>query len=303
MNNSNNGIKYENNSRKKVISEYFSRESPKWGKLYDEKSISWNSFHRSELVKRKNIILGIVEKHIKKNYLDRKHFNILDIGCGAGELMLEIIKKGESVCGIDNSEGMINTAKFRLSEYNVGKYTLILSDAEHLPLKNKKFDIIICSGVLEYIFNQQKALLEISQILNNEGILIVSLPNIIKLKSLLDPYFYIVRLPKYIIQKVQNNSTKEINLESYDPLLDDSFCNHRYKIWKINKLFKPYHLYKKSMQSIGFGPLTFWRKNVLPNSISIRISNLMEFISRKIYILNNISNGWVVCLQKTKHDN
>ena len=94
------------------------------------------------------------QKKFKYYYNDiSKYFNfylnennsILEIGCGNGSMLSRL--KGNNKVGIDFSEEMINEAKklFPDLEFHV-------QDAENINL-NKKFDVIILSGVIGYIDN------------------------------------------------------------------------------------------------------------------------------------------------------
>lgn len=52
----------------------------------------------------------------------------------------------------------------------------ILADAQNLPIKSKKIDVIKCTEVLEYIDNPDKIIKEFYRILKPGGILILSVP-------------------------------------------------------------------------------------------------------------------------------
>jgi hypothetical protein len=61
----------------------------------------------------------------------------------------------------------------------------------------------------------------------------------------------------------------------------------------------PGHYVKKTI-SLGYGPLTFWRKELLGIKRSIRLSRRFEKMARmKIFkFLPFFANHWIVCLEK-----
>jgi 2-polyprenyl-3-methyl-5-hydroxy-6-metoxy-1,4-benzoquinol methylase len=76
--------------------------------------------------------------------------NVLDIGCGPGELAFDVAKKAKKVVGIDFSEKYIARAK---KNYILPNLEYIFGDATKKTL-NEKFDVVILSNVLEHIENR-----------------------------------------------------------------------------------------------------------------------------------------------------
>jgi glycosyltransferase involved in cell wall biosynthesis/ubiquinone/menaquinone biosynthesis C-methylase UbiE len=103
--------------------------------------------------------------------------SVLDVGCGSGIFSYYLAAKKCKVTGIDGSEQMIE-----LCQNNYGQENSTLSFLQdNLPFQNHfkygKKDAIICSSVLEYLPDYKEVTIQISQILNINGILIVSMPN------------------------------------------------------------------------------------------------------------------------------
>lgn len=105
---------------------------------------------------------------------------ILDVGCGSGVFMIELIIRGAFVVGTDYSQKMLNIAKKELISKNISKTTYILkkADATKLPFKENYFDLILATGLTDYLtdIQGQVFLKEASRILKNDGKIIVSFP-------------------------------------------------------------------------------------------------------------------------------
>lgn len=135
-----------------------------------------------------------MEKHFEKQYhnLEKNHFwfksrrhfiinwlknqpknsKILDIGCSSGLLMEDLSKNNfinSNLYGIDISNEAINHCK------NKGFKNTFVMDAQNITL-NKKFDFIIASDCLEHLKNDEKALKNWSELLEEHGKLLVFVP-------------------------------------------------------------------------------------------------------------------------------
>lgn len=109
-----------------------------------------------------------------------KDKKILDVGCGSGVFMIEFIKKGAIVVGVDYSQKMLDIAEEELRHYKIGKnkYELILAEATKLPFKDKSFDVVLATGLTDYMTDKdnKKFLKEAARLLKKDGSLIVSFP-------------------------------------------------------------------------------------------------------------------------------
>lgn len=113
---------------------------------------------------------------IKKNLAESipKSGSVLDVGCGNGIISLQLGKEGYAVHGIDMSDKSIGNAKQKNPFTNV---TFSVMDAETMRASGQRYDAIVCSEVLEHL-NQPGALLkQLLEILNDNGILLVTVPN------------------------------------------------------------------------------------------------------------------------------
>lgn len=105
---------------------------------------------------------------------------ILDVGCGSGVFIVELTKRGAYVVGVDYSNKMLEEAKRQLSFFKVPKsrYALKNADATKLPFKNGEFDVILATGLTDYLSDEQNRLFinEAKRVLAKNGKLIVSFP-------------------------------------------------------------------------------------------------------------------------------
>lgn len=88
---------------------------------------------------------------------------ILDLGCGTGDLSEIVREKGAMVTGIDSSAEMIETArqKYPLIDFQVKSATNFYFD--------KKFDAVFSNAALHWILEKEKAIKQIYNCLKQGG--------------------------------------------------------------------------------------------------------------------------------------
>ena len=108
---------------------------------------------------------------------------ILDIGCGTGRhtCAAYAFQKVMAV-GADVDMADIREARRRLrlhdqlGEHGGGLWSVAGADINNLPFKDRAFDLVICSEVLEHLANETQAVREIIRVLKPGKNLVVSVP-------------------------------------------------------------------------------------------------------------------------------
>ncbi len=108
--------------------------------------------------------------------------NVLDVGCGDGVLPILLTEKGFDVTACDISEPNIVNAKKMAEEKGFSdKIKFLVADAEHLPFKDKSFDVVISSHVLEHLPDFDKGLFEIKRVMKKRAL--IAMPTCLNLCS------------------------------------------------------------------------------------------------------------------------
>lgn len=97
-----------------------------------------------------------------------KEEKLLDVGCGSGKLE-ESLGEAQAI-GVDISDHLLAKAKARIN-------FIIKAHAEFLPFKDKIFDKVACTEVIEHVINPESIIGEISRVLKSEGVAVFSIPN------------------------------------------------------------------------------------------------------------------------------
>lgn len=115
-------------------------------------------------VGRRNIILALLTKYFPR----KKNLSIIDIGCGAGDV-IELLKPFGKVIGIDSDKGIVEFNRRKGRDVYWGKIY-------KLGLPKESINLVALLEVLEHLGDDRKALREIFQILKTQGLLIITVP-------------------------------------------------------------------------------------------------------------------------------
>ncbi|MBE6841653.1 MAG: class I SAM-dependent methyltransferase [Ruminococcus sp.] len=128
-------------------------------------------------------LLNYYKGYFKKLYkLVAQHENLLDVGCGAGDLLALVLKDYKNCVGVEPSKELCMKAQKKgLKVINNYFNDLIKFDI--------KFDVITCCAVLEHIDDLNNFVRTICNNLNDDGIVMITVPNgqkIINIQSYCD---------------------------------------------------------------------------------------------------------------------
>lgn len=98
---------------------------------------------------------------------------VLDVACGPGHFLLAATQAKLQAIGIDSSRDMLRTSASRLGP----RSRLAQGDAAALPFETGTFDLVNCSGLIEYIPDSGTMLREFHRILKPNGRAMVSSTN------------------------------------------------------------------------------------------------------------------------------
>ena len=128
---------------------------------YNLKLFRWSSHDR---------ILGLVEKNKK----------VLDVACASGYLADFLKQKNCLIDGIDIDSEAVKEAQKRCNAY------VLDISKDKVP---GKYDIIVLGDILEHLEDPLKILSSLKENLNNDGYIIVSIPNIVNIYPRLKIFF------------------------------------------------------------------------------------------------------------------
>lgn len=175
--------------------------------------------HHYHKVLRKAIINLVNEC---QSLTEKQQLTILDVGCGRGELLLDLIKQGIDVAGVDMDEQCVSISQ-EFAPVKMGD----IYDLPKIYAKNS-FDIVIASHVLEHLPNPKLGV-EMLQTISNR-FLILAVPNLGEWRTL--------RWQSGAVDFVNKGHQVGWNSAHFNTFLTFA-CNLRILRWQPDRVYVP----------------------------------------------------------------
>ena len=148
-------------SRSNVVVDFFNRRAEDYDREYNYKTPGGYALR----VRRQKVV----------ELLDQPLANVLDVGCGPGAMVEEMLKRGCEFWGVDPSQKMLDICRGRFAQQDRAHF--LCADAMGLPLADESFDAVLCMGVIDGLRNRRQAIREMLRVLRPGGTLIVTFTN------------------------------------------------------------------------------------------------------------------------------
>lgn len=140
-------------------------------------------FEEAHIIENRGIIGWLAKRRVRaildlcKNFTNtQEKIKIIDIGCGYGEILAELAEAfpNAELTGVDINEAAIDEACQR-----VPKALFFQKNLESATLieNHEKYDLVICSEVLEHVNSPQLLANKLIEITKSDGYICVTVPN------------------------------------------------------------------------------------------------------------------------------
>ncbi len=144
---------------KELVKKFFDEQGKIWNKVYVEQT------EYPTAPERMRVTLEVLK--------DKEGLNIIDLGCGAGQLVIELAKQGHRAYGVDFSQTMIDMANENNTEYERALFCCM--NLEDITIK-ERYDVVIALGII-YHFKDDMFIDLAHRLLKKNGLFIVSCRN------------------------------------------------------------------------------------------------------------------------------
>lgn len=141
--------------------EYFDSVSQRYRSFYDERRPLGTGFR----LRRQRVL----------ELFDKPGGTVLDVGCGPGVIVDELLARGCMYFGIDSAPGMVEQARKHFGSR--ASVHLSVASGEQTGFPDRWFDAVVCMGVLDRANDSEAIVREMVRVLKIGGTLIVTLPN------------------------------------------------------------------------------------------------------------------------------
>lgn len=215
--------------------------------------------------------------------------SLLDIGCGAGKIMLNLKLAGvvEKIYGIDISLGMLKESRNNARNLKINAHFL-QGNAETLPFRDNSFDMVIGHAFLHHIPEFERVFSEAHRILKPGGVCIFTEPSRTGSRITLTIQRTVWFIPWIIKRALRKSNHINIELHTFTPYdlenlaLKNGFTDVFTRPYAgfISRIF--YWVVDPIAQIIPFSPLLWILESV------IRLLNILDEVIFKKFI----PKGW-----------
>jgi len=140
---------------------------------------------------------------------------ILDVGCGFGDISLELANEGRDIVLLDINPKTLLIAKRRFRKFDL-KCSMVCGDAQHLPFRADSFGVTFSNQVIEHVQDPNKMMIEKMRVSKNKAIVICANPLSSQIVGLMHyKLMWGVRhIPKFVVDFGGNDETYYLNHHS-----------------------------------------------------------------------------------------
>ena len=282
MGSTNNGSDISATLEQNVVNEHFAEAAPYWRDIYRQQDV-YSRIHQQ----RNALALALVEQ-LRLPAGSR----ILDVGCGSGLTTVALAQRGYRLDALDTVPAMLELTRQKAQEAEVSdQVSAGLGDAHQLPYPSESFQVVIALGVTPFLHSLPVAMREMTRVVNANGYVLVNADNCWRLNYILDP-----RLSPLLA--VPRRGLKMLLRPLGYRRRPAGVLIHRYSRREFDSIIAQSGLQIRHSSMLGFGPFTFFGKE-LPNRIGLKLHCfLQECADRNVPIVRSTGSQYIVLAQK-----
>jgi ubiquinone/menaquinone biosynthesis C-methylase UbiE len=269
------------NREQKRVDEYFDAQSGFWRDTYQQRNALG-------FINRQRQVTAL--KYVDELSLP-KGSRVLEIGCGAGFLAIALAKRGFTVEAVDHAPEMIELTRRNTRQAGMAnQIRATIEDVHELTFEDQTFDLIVALGVINWLHDPRKALVEITRVLKPHGHAIL---NIARAHALLNPLavpaleFALERLKLKLEKTVVHNPQSIVR-------------PRRLMIGELKQFISEVNLGVIKERTLGFGPFEILNHSIFSDQIEVKIQRKLQQYADEGYPILRSAGGQYVVLTRKK---
>jgi ubiquinone/menaquinone biosynthesis C-methylase UbiE len=239
------------------VNTYFDAAASYWDDVYRDDDLQGLIYRQ-----RQSAVLAYVDAAAL-----RSNARVLEIGCGAGHLTIALAERPFHIEAVDASEAMVDITARRVEEAGLGAdVNVAVADVHKLPFESNDLDLVVAVGVIPWLHSPAHAVQEMARVLRPGGQLILTADNGTRLISFIDPREILARTPLrrvyHALRKRPGVAMSRLDFPS-----------------RIDRMLSQGGLRPVERRTVGFGPLSFWRRSIFDDPVGIRINDRLQALA------------------------
>ncbi len=239
--------------------------------LFEERSGYW-----SDLYREKHVLAKIYQQRhaVSLSFFDELKLpptaRILELGCGAGWLSIDIARRGYSVDATDPAEAMLSTTAEHAKGAGVAERVHVqIADLHQLRFADQTFDAVLALGVITWLHDPARGLKELHRVMKPDGHAILTVNNLYRLSEILDP----LRSPPL---RPLLEGLKKVLAAMRLRKLNTAPRPHSYSFNRLDEMLAHAGLRVVRDAKFGYGPLTLLNRNIMSEEREIRLNEKLQ---------------------------
>jgi ubiquinone/menaquinone biosynthesis C-methylase UbiE len=217
---------------------------------------------------------------------------VLEVGCGAGLLAVELTQRGFRVDAVDSSEAMVALAKQNAAELEAGdQLSLSVGDVNSLAFEDGSFDLVVAVGLVSWVERPALAMKEMARVTRPDGHVLFTVHNRAALNHLLDPRQHPALRPlKVGLKDLLDRASLRPWTPTYTP----------YSRHYIDRVVAGAGLIKVRSMTRGFEPFSLLGRRILPEPLGlVAYQQLQRLAAQDVPIFRSTGSHYHVMATKS----
>jgi ubiquinone/menaquinone biosynthesis C-methylase UbiE len=238
----------------KNVNAHFDSTVSYWDEVYREEGLQGRIYRN-----RQDAVLTYID-----TTAPRPGSRVMEIGCGAGHLTMQLAGRGLRVEAIDASPAMVELTAERARREGFAESVHVgVADVHALPFADGEFDLIVAVGVLPWLHTPAAAVREMARVLGAGAHLVLTADNGARLTSFIDPREILARTPLRRVYRMLRRRPGVARSRQDFPR-------------RIDRLLRQGGLQPVRRRTVGFGPLSFLRRPIFDDARGVRIDQRLQ---------------------------
>lgn len=238
--------------RQAPVTTYFREDAPFWEAIYGKDDV-FSLIHRERAARALAEVARLVLAPGAR---------LLEVGCGAGLLAIELARRGFQVEATDSTDAMIEMTARNASLAGVDtRLHACIADVHRLPFRDGEFELVVAMGVLPWLHSPEKGLREMARVLSSGGYLVTNVDNRARLTHILDPAL------NPALQPLRH----ALGRDRVGPAAARTVWRRQFDRELIATGLRKTHCF-----TLGFGPLTFFGRQTVRGQAAVKLHGCLQ---------------------------
>lgn len=264
-----------------LVDKRFDVESTYWRDVYQRKDIFGFIYRQRQVV-----ALSFIEELSLP-----KTARVLEIGCGAGFMSIALARRGFTVEAVDHASAMVELTQLHARQAGVdNQIHTAIEDAHKLTFEDCSFDLVVALGLVAWLHDLGKALIEIARVLTRDGNAVLNMYSRNRANARVD-------FPIVLREMVQDRLEKAGLRNQPQPSVARG---QSYSIKEFNHYLHDVSLVNMKDASVGFGPFKLFNHDIFSDKTGVKIHQKLQKHADNCYPIFRLWGSQYVILTRKR---